>query len=90
MNNFSGQDALLMDCHRAIESHNHRTISVERDIKVIYFQSPPAAVRNIFREARLIKTPSNITLNTLGTGAFMASLDCLLQCPTTVIIKNFY
>ena len=46
--------------------------------------------KDIFHYIRLIKAPSNLTLNTSNDGASTTSLGNLFQCLTTLILKNFF
>jgi len=46
--------------------------------------------RDILRYIKLLRAPSNLTLNTSNDGASTTSLGNLFQCPTTFIITNFF
>jgi len=46
--------------------------------------------RDTFHQARLLKAPSNLALNTAREGASTVSLGNLLQWLTTHRIKNFF
>lgn len=44
--------------------------------------------RDTFYYTRLLKTPSYLALNTSRNGEYMASLDNLVQCFTTLGVKK--
>ena len=46
--------------------------------------------RDIYHYIRLLRTPSNLTLNVSRDGASITSLGNLFQCFTTLIVKNFF
>ena len=46
--------------------------------------------REATHQTRLLKTPSNLALNTSRDGASTASLGSLCQCLTTLRVKNFF
>ena len=50
----------------------------------------PAMSRDVFNWVRLLRAPSNLTLNVLRDGASTTSLGNLCQCFTTCIVKNFF
>jgi len=78
---------LLINFHRIIESWNGL------DWKGPYISSssnPPAMGRDPFHQTRLLKTPSNLALNTAREGAATASLGNLGQGLTTLVVKNFF
>jgi len=46
--------------------------------------------RDIFHQIRLLRAPSNLALNTAREGAATASQGKLVQCFTTLMVKNFF
>ncbi|KAK4826482.1 hypothetical protein QYF61_009478 [Mycteria americana] len=52
--------------------------------------NPPAMTRDIFNCIRLLRAPSNLTLNVSRDGASATSLGNLSQCLTTLIVKHFF
>jgi len=49
-----------------------------------------AVSRAIFNSIRLLRAPSNLTLNVPRDGASTTSLGNLSQCFTALIVKNFF
>ncbi|KAK4828550.1 hypothetical protein QYF61_027519 [Mycteria americana] len=48
----------------------------------------PAMSKDIFNSIRLLRAPSNLTLNVSRDGASTTSLGNMFQCFTTLILKN--
>jgi len=46
--------------------------------------------RDLYNKIRLLKAPSNLTLNVSRDGASVTTLANLFQCFTTIIMKKFY
>jgi len=46
--------------------------------------------RDLFNQVRLLRAPSNLTLNVSMDGASATSLGSLFQCFTTLIVKDFF
>ena len=76
--------------HRIIESQNHRMVWVGKDLKYHLVPTPSAMGRNIFHLIRLLRAPSNPPLNTAREGVSTTSLGNLLQCLSTLMVKNFF
>jgi len=55
-----------------------------------HLAQPPAVSRDIFNQIRLLRAPSNLTLNISRDGAATTSLGSPFQCFTTLTVKNFF
>ncbi|KAK4814468.1 hypothetical protein QYF61_018986 [Mycteria americana] len=53
-------------------------------------QLPCKSREDIFNKIRLLRAPSNLTLNVSRDGASTTSLGNLFQCLTTLMVKNFF
>jgi len=51
---------------------------------------PPAVSRNIFNQIRLLRVPSNLTLNVSSDGTLTTSVGNLSQGFTTLTVKKFF
>jgi len=70
---------------------NHRLtecFGLERTFRGHLVQ-PPAMSRDIFNQTRLLRAPSNLTLNVSRDGALTTSLGNICQGFTTLMVKNF-
>jgi len=63
---------------------------IGRDVQEASSSKTPAMGRDIFHEFRLLKSLSNLALNTSVDEVSTTSLDNLVQCFTTLIIKNVF
>ncbi|KAK4811312.1 LOW QUALITY PROTEIN: hypothetical protein QYF61_024448 [Mycteria americana] len=61
-----------------------------QDLDIDKKSNPPAMSRDIFNYIRLLRAPSNLTLNVSRDGASTTSLGNLFQCFTTLIVTNFF
>ncbi|KAK4810670.1 hypothetical protein QYF61_007470 [Mycteria americana] len=52
--------------------------------------SPIWSAKTVIPQIRLLRAPSNLTLNVSRDGASTTSLGNLFQCLTTLIVKNFF
>jgi len=62
---------------------------VGRDL-IEHLVPTPCHGQGHFRQTRLLKDPSNMALNTSSDVTLTASLGNLVQCLTTLVVKNFF
>jgi len=74
----------ILTVQKTIESQN--SLGWKGPLKVQH----PAMSRDIFHSIRLLRAPSNLTMNVPSNGASATSLDNLFHCFTILIVKNFF
>ncbi|KAK4818202.1 hypothetical protein QYF61_008586 [Mycteria americana] len=62
----------------------------EKRTFIVHLVQTPCKSRDIFNKIRLLRVPSNLTLNVSRDGASTTSLGNLFQCLPTLIVKNFF
>ncbi|KAK4826030.1 hypothetical protein QYF61_003851 [Mycteria americana] len=77
-------------CYLGEETDPHLSTTSLQVILAITKSNPRAVSRDIFNLIRLLRAPSNLTLNVSRDGASTTSLANLLQCFTTLIVKTFF